>query len=251
MIIPKPLTGDSVHIWRANLDHFNDNADSLSEDELARANRFYFEKDRRNFIAARTILREILGAYLSVSPSQLLFQYAAKGKPELSDQALQFNLSHSKNWAVYAISKTMPVGIDIEAIAENKEIDDIARRFFSPEEFEEINHLQGKNKLQAFYNGWTRKEALLKGIGEGLHYSLAKVVVNLADDIAQQTIILTENSLKKSQWNLYSLTPIEGFALALAVNGKVEKLIELQHHQFHNAANMSLRRNLDDGITRI
>lgn len=230
MINPEPLTDDSVHVWRVNLDKCDETEHSLSLDELARANRFHFEKDRKYFIAARAILRKILGVYLSASPAQLQFQYAAKGKPALSNQALQFNLSHSKNWAIYAISKTMPVGIDIEAIAENKNIDDIAFRFFSKEEFEEINHLEGKRKLQAFYNGWTRKEALLKGIGEGLHYSLDKVVVNLSNEISQQTIFLMENSLKKSTWNLHSLTPIEGFATALAVNGKIGELIELQHH---------------------
>jgi 4'-phosphopantetheinyl transferase len=216
-----------VHVWRANLDFVDENTEVLSEDEQTRANRFHFEKDRKYFITARVILRKLLGAYLSVSPAQLQFTYAAKGKPELIDNALQFNLSHSKNWAIYAISKTMPVGIDIEAIAENREIDNIAQRFFSPEEFLQIKNLQGKDKLRAFYNGWTRKEALLKGIGEGLQYSLAKVVVDLADNISQQTIFLTESSLKKSKWNLYSLTPIEGFAAALAVNGEaILKTIE-------------------------
>src|SRR5690349_16657114 len=123
---PKDLTfaDNEVHIWRAQLDlpsaWVQQLSGLLTDDELERANRFSFEIDRQRFIAARGTLRSILSRYITISPGHLRFDYSQYGKPslapEFSSALLRFNLSHSGSMAVYAITRNMEVGIDVEGV---------------------------------------------------------------------------------------------------------------------------------------
>ena len=169
------LSQDEVHVWRADLDlpaaRLQQLVQSLSADEQVRAERFYFEQHRQRFIAGRGILRILLGRYLSVEPQQLRFDYTSSGKPALAktgDSRLQFNLSHSQGLALYAVTRDRQIGIDLEQLRPTADVEQIAQRFFSAQEYAAIQSLPPDQKLEAFFRYWTCKEAYLKATGDGL-----------------------------------------------------------------------------------
>jgi 4'-phosphopantetheinyl transferase len=185
------LPEGEIHVWRADLDQeswitSNLEAD-LSEDERARANKFYFARDRCRFIVARGLLRRTLAAYLGQEPAMLHFCYELRGKPSLqmSDTRfpeINFNLAHSNGHAVYAFALRRRLGIDLETIRDDFPIIEIAKRFFSAQEIDQLVELPPDERREAFFLGWTRKEAYVKARGEGLHIELGSFGVALAPD---------------------------------------------------------------------
>lgn len=162
------LLSTQIHVYCRDLSISSKDIHLLDETERDRAEKFKFEHHRNRFIAAHTVLHEILISYLHENPVILK---SSHGKPYLRDYPeIQFNLSHSENIALYAISKDIPVGIDVEYNLKSHDIMGIAERFFSPEEFGLIKISENPQKL--FFQLWTRKEAYLKlkghGISEGL-----------------------------------------------------------------------------------
>lgn len=165
------LSPNTIHIWRAWLCQGVDFAASvLSGEELQRGNRFLREEDRRRFCLARAFLRLILAHYLPVRPMQIQFRTGPHGKLYLADNPipLQFNLSHSKELALYAVTLHQEVGIDVEWINPERPILPLAARFFTPAQSQSISALSDQEQLAAFYHLWTRKEAYLKALGVGL-----------------------------------------------------------------------------------
>ncbi|MGD0652454.1 MAG: 4'-phosphopantetheinyl transferase superfamily protein, partial [Verrucomicrobiia bacterium] len=179
---------DEVHVWRATLDQTPSQIQSflhnLAADEQARAERFYFEKDREHFIAARGVLRAILGGYLNRPPECLSFCYNSHGKPALAGEsdgdAIRFSVSHSYGVALYAVTRGREVGIDIERIRFDLEVAEIAERFFSRREVAMLRTLPTEVQREAFFRCWTRKEAYIKARGEGLSLPLDQFDVSLA-----------------------------------------------------------------------
>jgi 4'-phosphopantetheinyl transferase len=137
----------------------------LSPDERERAARFVFERDRRRYVAARGTLRRLLGAELGVDAAAIEFRYGPNGKPFI-EGPLHFNLSHSEEWAFFALSKDGPVGCDIESVRPLPDLVSIVSRWFAPAECELI--LDSSDREALFFRYWTLKEAVLKGIGSGL-----------------------------------------------------------------------------------
>src|SRR5437763_11374798 len=177
---PLILGCDEVHIWRATLDLPPSDVQALEQilaaDERARANKFHFQKDRTHFVVARGVLRAILGRYLSRDPRTLLFCYSQYGKPDLVSEAcsdpLFFNISHSHGMALYAISRNLNIGVDVEYMRMDIECEQIAVRFFSPSEVDMLLAVPKGEQHEAFFNCWTRKEAYIKGRGLGLSLDL-------------------------------------------------------------------------------
>ena len=136
-----------------------------SGNERERAARFHFQKDRDHFVAARGILRLILGHYLDQPPEQLRFSYGPFGKPSLAGEAdgqqLQFNVSHARGLALYAFARGRALGIDIEYVRADLAGDEIAERFFSRQEVSALRALPENARTHAFFNCWTRKEAYM------------------------------------------------------------------------------------------
>lgn len=165
------LLPNEVHIWRANLDvppfPLEVLQKTLSVDERQRADRFHFERDRAYFIAARGILRTLLAQYLKISAPHLKFIYSSKGKPSLKESAISFNLSHSHGLALYAITLSSKVGIDLEYMRD-LETAQLAKRFFTPSEYNTLISLPIQQQKNAFFQFWTAKEAYLKATGDGL-----------------------------------------------------------------------------------
>ena len=195
----------------------------LGVDELARAARFRFERDRRRFITRRGLLRGTLGRYLGAEPGEIRFVTSQHGKPGLAPpwaySDLRFNLSHSAGLALYAFALGREVGVDIERERSDVVHDQLAERFFSPYERDVITSLPPEDRLGAFFRCWTRKEAFIKAHGEGLSLPLEAFDVSL--DKREARLLATRGGLGKPEgWSLQHLAPAPGFAAALAVEGR-------------------------------
>jgi len=222
------MLGDNeVHVWRASLElpsfQVRRLQRNLSEEELERAERFHFQRHRSHFIAARGLLRVILGRYLKTEPRRLRFQYGPKGKPELagdtSRRALRFNVSHSHGLALYAVTHDREIGIDVERIRPDVASEKIAERFFSPREAATLRELPAEVRQQAFYTCWTRKEAYLKAIGEGITLRLDQFEVSVTPGEPATLLSIHGDPKEASYWSLKKLDPGPGFVGALAVKG--------------------------------
>jgi 4'-phosphopantetheinyl transferase len=185
------LLNEEVHVWCLELNEFRlinleIYHDLLSQDEKDRAKKFYYEKDRDHFIGACGVLRCLLGMYLDMLPSKLAFKYNPHGRPLLDvppgGSDIYFNVTHSENIALYAFSRTHPVGVDIEFIRQDIEWEALADNFFSINETCMIHSVKPCHQLEAFYRCWTRKEALLKGLGVGLSIPLNQFEVSVSPD---------------------------------------------------------------------
>lgn len=220
------LSENDVHVWRADLNlpawRLKPVAQTLSSDEQQRAERFYFEQDRKHFIAGRGLLRTILGRYLDLEPSKLQFSYSSRGKPALvntnSTETLYFNLSHSNGLALYAVTRSRSIGIDLEHVRPMPDAEKLAKRFFSAHEYAVISTLLPEQKQDAFFNAWTRKEAYLKATGDGLA-GLEQVEVSLIPGEPAALLSIQGNQQATSRWSLYQLTPAPNYVAALAVEG--------------------------------
>lgn len=161
------LADREVHVWRSRLDQGEVTVRKLSEllspDELLRADRFHFSRDRDHFIAARGSLRVILSRYVHVAPRLLVFSFNQYGKLAMCGPAgvglLQFNVSHSHGIALYAVAWGREVGVGVEFVREDFASFEIAERFFSPREVSALRALPPGARALAFFNCWTRKEA--------------------------------------------------------------------------------------------
>lgn len=226
---PKNLTlcQNSLHIWRADLDLPTDLlthlAVNLSSDERQRAERFYFERDRKKFIACRGLLRVILSRYLNLEPQKLEFTYSLQGKPELNnidrEERLCFNVSHSQGLAVYAIALNRAVGIDLEHLRDISDVQQLAERFFSKSESSLINPLPELQQQELFFRFWTIKEAYLKATGEGLS-GLHTIAVSFTPENSINLHSTESNMLLNTHWFCTEFKPAPEYRGAFVVERK-------------------------------
>ncbi len=221
------LPSNSVHVWRASLEvsvsHLQALKDTLAADECARAERFYFQEHRERFIAGRGLLRNILSRYLDREPGQLRFSYNSYGKPALIEETgvegLRFNLSHSHDMALYAVTRGREIGVDIERFRPDVEAEKLAERFFSPREAAVLRTLPERLRPEGFFNCWTRKEAYIKAEGEGMAIPLSSFDVSLTPGEPAALLRSQKDPREVSRWSMQALDPKPGYAAALAVKG--------------------------------
>jgi 4'-phosphopantetheinyl transferase len=221
------LGNDEVHVWRAALDVAPSQVDSLldtlAEDEQARARRFYFPTDRARYIVARGALREILGIYLKIGAQAVPFQYGPHGKPELAraagENGIHFNISHSRGVALYTVTHGREVGIDLEFIREDFDVEQLAGQFFSQREIATLGALPLGVRKYAFFLCWTRKEAYIKARGEGLSLPLDQFDVSLIPGEPAALLRTQADPDEASRWSLHELSIGPDYAAALAVEG--------------------------------
>lgn len=221
------LADHEVHVWRAQLELPSAQVQRLrgilTDDELHRAKRFSLEIDQQRFIAARGTLRSILSRYITIDPGHLRFNYNQYGKPflapEFSSYLLNFNLSHSESMALYAITRNMESGVDLEHVRCDFEYEEIAKRFFSINEVSILRTIPVEKKLEAFYRCWTLKEAYIKARGKGLSLPLDSFDVSFAPWEPPMLLITKEEPQERSLWTLLELKPGLGYMGALAVKG--------------------------------
>jgi len=187
----------------------------LSDDETARAARFVFERDRERFVVGRGRLREILARKVSRAPAELRFSYSENGKPALQGFGdAQFNLSHSEGVAVLALSQAFELGVDVEFVRPLKE--DVAERFFSRREIDQLASLPADDQLAGFYRCWTRKEAIVKAIGDGLSRPLDSFDVSVGADVPAVVERLEGEADAPRAWRLAHFVPAAGYIGAVA-----------------------------------
>jgi 4'-phosphopantetheinyl transferase len=217
-----------LHVWRARLDepvYFLDHFSSvLSHDELVRAGRFHFEKDRGQFVARRGLLRMILGQYLQVEPARIRFTYGAFGKPELFlpyNADLHFSLSISDDWAIFIVTAEAPVGVDVERVRMIAEADEIVARYFSQQEVADWRSRPSKARPQVFLQYWTRKESYLKASGGGIGEAVAPTqptssIATLDGNPLNPNIYETNDDCIA-----WSLIPAPGYIASIALRHKL------------------------------
>jgi 4'-phosphopantetheinyl transferase len=203
------MTGVDLYCHDLELpdDRLNHLREFLNPDERRRAGRFHFEIHRRRFIAARGMLRELLARYLAAAPAAIEFSYNLYGKPAV--EGVHFNLSHSDHLAIYAVSRTREVGVDIERINPTFADEQIPEHYFSPAEVRTLRSLPKERQTEAFFNCWTRKEAYVKARGLGLSLELHSFDVTLAPGEPAAFLRGVEG------WSIESLDPAPGFAAAV------------------------------------
>jgi len=225
---------DRIDIWRVPLDPHElpgqDLRDILTLDEVARASRFHFEKDRGRYIRGRATLRILLGQYLDMPPGEIRFQYENHGKPEIAlphdSGSLRFNVSDSGGLALIAVGSERAIGVDIEKVRPLPDLLDIARRFFSAREVQAILAISENKRQEAFFACWTRKEAFLKATGIGLLYPLSEFSVSVDPDGAAELCEVKGNRDITSHWFLADVLPGEGFRGALASEGERRRITQ-------------------------
>jgi 4'-phosphopantetheinyl transferase len=216
------LPKDEIHVWLASLivepQVVQSLEATLGPDEVAKANRFVKPRDRLRFITARGILRELLAAYVDEPASALKFDYGAFGKPILRAaglrKSMRFNLSHSHDLSLYAFSGFREVGVDIELLRPDFAGEEIASRFFAPQEVADLLTLPPELRVEGFFNCWTRKEAYVKARGDGLQVPLDGFHVSLIPNYPERL-----NSLDSARWTLRSLKVPYPFVAALVAEG--------------------------------
>lgn len=217
------IKSNEVHIWSASLlDHQNDISyfsSLLSQNERKQAESFRFCRDQYRFIIARGILRSLLAKYLRQDPGAIEITYGSWGKPTLSTirNAVYFNLSHSGDYILYALTKNYEVGIDIEYKDENMKFEDIVFDIFSASEQEQWRCLANENKSDFFYKLWVCKEAFLKAFGKG--WLEGDKEVSLKKIYANERSLKNQCYLKEKIGYPYYFECIPGYASALYING--------------------------------
>jgi 4'-phosphopantetheinyl transferase len=178
----------------------------LTPDELERAARFRFDRDRNRYIVCRGTLRELLGA-------RAPFVYGPYGKPRLEGSDVRFNVSHSHGLGMIAIARGREVGCDIERVDPSFADEKIPEQFFSPHEVAALRALPESEQCAAFFRCWTRKEAFIKACGMGLSLPLDSFDVTLGERAAL---------LRGAEgWSLHSVDAPEGYATAVVLEDQL------------------------------
>jgi 4'-phosphopantetheinyl transferase len=224
------LDAGDVHVWAAELDRptveVHRLAASLSADEVIRAVRFRSGRDRGRFIVGRGFLRDVLARYCGAAPGQLEFRYGAHGKPWLPDaRGLRFNLSHAGGRALCAVTRGRELGVDIERVRELDGLDGLSASVFSLGELQAWRSLHPRERPAAFFRCWTRKEAFVKAVGEGLSCALTTFDVTSAPGEPPRLLPVMGDRGRAGRFGLHDLEMGEEHVAALAVEGTIERLV--------------------------
>lgn len=229
---PGAIEPEEVHVWVASLEVAPGDLPRfeslLSEDERVRAQRLRRREDRARFIAARATVRRVLGAYLNLPPAGLRFAYGSMGQPRLLDSGadldLRFNLSHSRDLLLLGVARGRAVGVDLEPVRSLSHRPAIERRVFLAGERRMLSRLPAERRTEAFFNGWTRKEAFAKATGEGMWATMGRIEVALTPGEDAKLLTLDGSHEAADGWTIFHLEPAAGFVGAAAVEGRAVTL---------------------------
>src|SRR5215469_225307 len=221
----QPLTDRDLHLWHANCSggrrRVHRLVDLLSTDERERMARLRFEPDREDFAFARGMLRTVLGHYLGIAPTEVRFSLQLHGKPSLAlphrASRVQFNLSHTLGYVLAAVCLDRSLGVDVERLRADVEIEDLAARFFSPAEQQAIRSLPKEERRGAFFHCWTRKESLLKAWGGGLLHPLDAFDVSVQPKVERVDLVTRPRAEQALGWRIFDVPVPEEFAAAVSV----------------------------------
>jgi 4'-phosphopantetheinyl transferase len=218
-----------VHLFRAAVgdppfpeEHL---AGYLSEKEQARAARFHFERDVRRFRVAWGLLRTVLGRWVDEDPARLEFTVSDRGKPGLRGGP-SFNLSHSGEWVLIGVTDGGRLGVDIEVVRPVSRLEDLARRTFAPEETSELLDLPETERQEAFFRVWTRKEAFIKAVGDGLYRDLTTFAVRADRGPGSTLVRLDDPGESVDRWTVRTVVAPPGAEATVALDAPTIRVRE-------------------------
>jgi 4'-phosphopantetheinyl transferase len=230
-----------VQVIRLNLDLPRERwvplGEVLTAAEQVRAARFRFDAPRRQFIICRAALRQLLGSHLHLPPQEIEFEYGPQGKPEIGsihridqeigvpiqsisasiESNLDFNVSHSGEIGLIALTRGSAIGVDVEEYNSAVEILRLAERYFSPAEAETLKKLPAHQQQAGFYRGWTCKEAYIKAKGSGLSLPLSSFSVEIDPDRPAALIHVDDLPDEPVRWTIRTLEVDLLYAAAIVV----------------------------------
>lgn len=220
----RSMTVNGVQLWHLHLDPGGAVVEVLAgllcPDERIRAQGLVLDRARRRFVVARGRLRQVLGAQLGIPPSEVRLIYGAQGKPRVDDvmnpRDLRFNLSHTADHGLLATAWGREVGVDIEQVHAQVDIEGIAARFFAPGEVQRLSQVAQADRREASFGCWTRKEAFLKALGEGIPDRLAAFEVSV-DPHRPALLHVDWDAAEVDRWDLESVQVDAGLVATLAV----------------------------------
>ncbi len=220
------LAEGTTDIWLMRLDEAifttDDHYDVLSDDEIQTASRYVFVQDRHRFVRCRLALRKILACYLGLHPSEIEFSYSRYGKPFIDRSPVRFNLSHSRDIALIAVTMRQEIGVDIEFVDPGFDFLSVASFVFSDAELDQLKLIStDAEQLKYFYTGWTRKEAVLKAIGQGFSTPLEQQREISKMDKNGEVVFTSNMENNLVDWSLNSLVAPDNYVAALSVEGKM------------------------------
>jgi 4'-phosphopantetheinyl transferase len=232
--VKTPLLEDGhIHVWTFELGGQNDRslaAKALLDDaEAERAGRFVRRVDRDHFCVAHGATRMILAGYVGGRPADLRYRFGPAGKPALADcPELEFNLSHSGAWGLLAVTRAGSIGVDIECVRDMPDFMEIARGNFAPKEVATLEGLPEARRLDAFFAGWTCKEAFVKTLGHGLPFGLDGFEVEFRPDHPARLLQIGGSSDAARPYLLHAFQPAPGAWAAVSVEGRATGLVQMR-----------------------
>jgi 4'-phosphopantetheinyl transferase len=231
-VTPPTLSNDEAHLWAVPIDESSALCERglahLSNEERQRADQFQLDAPRRRFIGARAALRQLLGEYLGVPAADVMVIYGLHGKPQLHEagrsESLHFNLAHTKDLALVAVTRGCDVGVDVERLRLVSHFESIARRYFHPLEVADIFAAPQARRQEAFLRYWTAKEAVLKAVGTGLTDSLAAFCVPIGAAAGAWLEVPARGDVNPLRCWLRQLTPCHGTIGAVAFVGEKRRV---------------------------
>ncbi len=230
--IPRVVPAE-IQVWRVNLlaptGEVSQLRMLLSAQEKNQAAQFHFAHDHRRFIIRRAVLRQLLAVNLGLRPEEIQIDGTGFKKPQITTAQnplqLQFNSSHASDWALIALAQNCELGVDIEKHHHLPERADLAKKFFSEAEVRELNRLTEPARTEGFFNCWTRKEAFVKAIGQGLAFPLNHFSVSLTPEQPATILEVTsEYPAALEPWSMTAIDVMPGFSAALVFAGDLTSL---------------------------
>jgi 4'-phosphopantetheinyl transferase len=228
----RPLPEGAVHLYQAPLDHSDlplaQFEPLLAPEEREWVRRLHFERDRRRYAIGRLSLRWLLGVHLGADPAEIRFRPGPYGKPAIAApgdvRGLRFSASYSGDLALFAVAREIEVGVDVERVRADVDVEQIAATFFSNGEREALRGLAGDVRLRAFFTCWTRKEAYVKALGVGLSLPLDSFDVSFGLDAAPLLDPCPVSGAAGMAWSLQDVEVEHDYAAAVVVEGCPSRL---------------------------
>lgn len=229
MIDPAP---GSIQLWLTDPDAIGKEllasyAFLLNTEEKEQYQRFHFERDRRRYLVTRALVRTVLSRYAPVAPRDWFFATNEYGCPRIDHvheaiTRICFNLSHTHNLIVLAVSRDRALGVDIENVWTREVSSDIAERFFAPDEVEALHTLEADYRQERFFEYWTFKESYIKARGMGLSLSLDLFTFDLSRSGLVTFRVSAELGDHASRWQFWQFRPGDEYIVALCAERSAE-----------------------------
>lgn len=198
----------------------------LSDREKGRADRYRFHESQERYVLGRGILRDILSGYLGMPPQEIEIAKRATGKPHLPSSPIQFNISHSNQCMLCAVTQTTPIGVDYQGVYEISHMETLVGSFFSPREQDRFHDTPEHKRRDFFFKTWVRKEAFMKATGLGFHLPSHCFSISESGNGGLNVQIEDRPSIHGQQWSIQDLNVQPGYQAALALKGEV---LDLKH----------------------